>query len=180
MHPALIGRAGSQLPGNHTAVYGGLADRQLLMKPGWRVERVRCGKWLSDLLSYAPHVLGSYYMQVHDCTVCTHSFTSSCGDQSQVLECNHVSDSPPPHLLRHHHPPHHPVTNIYTAKEGTACVITTSAEGFSKRSVSFPLLPHRFSEVSRCRWHSRTHDSHRAALITRHESCSGHTCRPCK
>lgn len=45
-----------------------LADRQLLMKLGRRVEGACYRKGLSDLFSYASHVLGSCYTQVYGCS----------------------------------------------------------------------------------------------------------------
>lgn len=113
-------------------------------------------KGISNLLSHASHVPGSCYTQVHDCTsIPPHTHTHRCSEcvcishgyaytliyflpvcevsshrsQSDLLEYNHVLDSP--HLLHHHHPPHQPMTNIYTAKEGTACVITIRVQKVS-------------------------------------------------
>lgn len=123
----------------------GLADRQLLMKPGQRVGGSYPTSFLMPHTSRDPathrymiythtHTLTDAHMHVY-----THLFivfeAPSRRGQSPLLECNHVLDSPPPH----HHSPHHPVTNIYTAKEGTACVITTHAGKVSACKVSLSL-----------------------------------------
>lgn len=121
----------------------GLADRQLLMKPGRRVEGVCCRKGLPGLLSHASHVPGPAahtgtwmhgYTPTHQCThthsfspflpCCTHNCThekSSHRGQCQLLECNHFLDRPHSFPTI---PPHHPMTNIYTVRAGNACIIT--------------------------------------------------------
>lgn len=137
LHPPLIGQAGSQLPGNHPAVYG--AQLTAANEAGAAGGGSREGA-LSELLSHASHVPGCVYTQVH---------TSSLGFKhpptgARVSCLKAIIGSP--HLVHHHPPPHQPVTNIDTAKEGAACVITIYVQKVSERkSVSV----HSVSEVFR-------------------------------
>lgn len=177
----------------------GLVDRQQLMKPGQRVERACCRKGLSNLPSHASHVLGSCCTQVHGCTsipphhTCTHTYThqSACAqesfqwDQGQLLDCSHVLDSP--HLLYYHHPPHHAVTNIYTAKNGIAYVITTCVVKVSE-GANWVSFSHNYVRelgnrgvrgVKTQMASTQTWQPQSRVLIASYESRSGHTCRSC-
>lgn len=52
----------------------GLADRQLLMKPGWWMEGVCCGKRIANLLPHALHIL-IYMYRLYVCTPHMHHWT---------------------------------------------------------------------------------------------------------
>ncbi|KAI9543085.1 hypothetical protein NQZ68_014016 [Dissostichus eleginoides] len=97
----------------------GPADRQLLMKPGRRVEGARCREGairppFSCLTRPGMRLHTSFLGFKHPPT----------GARVSCLKAIIGS----PHLVHHHPPPHHPVTNIDTAKEGAACS-TSAATG---------------------------------------------------